>query len=71
MRTNIDIDEKLIKEAMELSKLKTKKAVVEEGLKRLIRLARQKKSLEELRGIGWEGDLEEMRLGWSSPREPL
>jgi Arc/MetJ family transcription regulator len=71
MRTNIDIDEKLIEEAMALSGQKTKKAVVEEGLRRLIRLERQKKSLEELRGMGWEGDLEEMRLGWSLPRPSL
>jgi Arc/MetJ family transcription regulator len=66
VRTNIDIDEKLIQEAMALSGEKTKKSVVEEGLRRLIRLERQKKSLEQLRGIGWEGDLEKMRLGWSA-----
>jgi Arc/MetJ family transcription regulator len=66
MRTNIDIDEKLIQEAMALSGEKTKKSVVEEGLRRLIRLEKQKKSLEQLRGMGWEGDLEKMRLGWSA-----
>ena len=67
MRTNIDIDEKLLDEAMVLTGKKTKKAVVEEGLKRLIGLERQKKSIEELWGMGWDGDLEEMRLGWSLP----
>jgi Arc/MetJ family transcription regulator len=70
MRTNIDIDEKLMQEAMALTGQKTKKSVVEEGLRRLIRLERQKKSAEELWGLGWEGDLEEMRLGWP-PRETL
>jgi Arc/MetJ family transcription regulator len=71
MRTNIEIDEELLQEAMKNSGLKTKKAVVEKALKTLLRLQNQKKSFEKLKGLGWEGDLEEMRLGWSSPREPL
>jgi Arc/MetJ family transcription regulator len=36
MRTNIEIDDKLMKEAMKATKLKTKKATVEAGLKELI-----------------------------------
>jgi Arc/MetJ family transcription regulator len=46
MRTNIEIDDKLMKEAQRLSGLKTKRAVVEEGLKTLVRLKRQMKILE-------------------------
>ena len=46
MRTNIEIDDKLMKEAQRLSGLKTKRAVVEEGLKALVRLKRQMKILE-------------------------
>jgi Arc/MetJ family transcription regulator len=46
MRTNIEIDDKLMKEAQRLSGLKTKRAVVEEGLKTLVRLKRQVKILE-------------------------
>lgn len=69
MRTNIDIDEELLKEAMALTGQKTKKAVVEEGLKRLIRLGRQGRAIENLWGIGWEGDLEAMRTDGS--REPI
>lgn len=65
MRTNIDIDDKLLAEAMSESGLATKKATVEEALRTLIRLKRQRKAFEEMRGIGWEGNLEEMRLGWS------
>jgi Arc/MetJ family transcription regulator len=61
MRTNIDIDEKLIEEALALTGLTTKKAVVEEALKRLIRLGAQGRSIEAMWGLGWEGDLEEMR----------
>ena len=63
MRTNIDIDDDLLSEAMRLSGLKTKKAVVEEALRRLIKLQRQVE-IRGLRGkLRWEGDLEESRLG--------
>ena len=46
MRTNIEIDKELIDEAQRLTGLKTKRAVVEEGLKTLVRLKRQMKILE-------------------------
>jgi Arc/MetJ family transcription regulator len=71
MRMTIDIDKDLLQRAMEGSGLKTRKAVVEKALKTLLRLQNQRRSIEEMWGMGWEGDLEEMRLGWSSPREPL
>jgi Arc/MetJ family transcription regulator len=61
MRTNIDIDEELIGKAMTLTGLRTKKAVVDEALKLLVRLKEQEK-LKDLRGkIHWEGDLDELR----------
>jgi Arc/MetJ family transcription regulator len=66
MRTNIDIDDAMLREAMEFSGSKTKKGAVEEALTFFIRLKKQRQALDELRGIGWEGDLEEMRLGWST-----
>lgn len=50
MRTNIDIDDALLNEAMELTGLTTKKATVEEGLRRLIYLQRQSRALESMRG---------------------
>ena len=65
MRTNIDINDELLGEAMELTGLRTKKAVVEEALELLIRIKNQRKAFEEMRGLGWEGNLEEMRRGWS------
>lgn len=65
MRTNIDIDDELLGEAMELTGLRTKKAVVEEALAFLIRIRNQRRAFDEMRGLGWEGNLEEMRLGWS------
>jgi len=60
VRTNIVIDDKLMKEAMELSGLKTKREVVEQALRTFVRLKRQEDILE-LRGIGWDGDLDAMR----------
>ena len=62
MRTNIVIDEDLMKEAMALSRLKTKKAVVESGLKLLVQIKKQEQ-IKILRGkLKWDGDLDAMRI---------
>jgi len=62
MRTNISIDDKLMKNALRLSGLSTKKDVVEEGLKLLVLLKKQA-GFKKFRGkLKWEGNLEEMRL---------
>lgn len=45
MRTNIDIDDTLLAEAMTLTGLSTKKATVEEALRRLVRHHRQRDAL--------------------------
>jgi Arc/MetJ family transcription regulator len=66
MRTNIDIDDRLLREAMKATGQKTKKATVEEALRLIVKRAGQRRALNELRGMGWEGDLDEMRRGWSS-----
>jgi Arc/MetJ family transcription regulator len=61
MRTNIVIDEKLIREAMKATGLKTKRAVVEAGLQALIQIKGQT-DIRRLRGkVKWEGDLDELR----------
>jgi Arc/MetJ family transcription regulator len=63
MRTNIDIDDDLMRQAMRSSAARTKRAVVEEGLRLLIRTRRQR-SIRRLRGrVAWEGDLGKSRLG--------
>ena len=63
MRTNIDIDDDLMRQAMRTSGAKTKRAVVEEGLRLLIRTRGQGR-IRRLRGkVAWEGDLETSRLG--------
>jgi Arc/MetJ family transcription regulator len=61
MRTNIEIDDDLMDEALKLTGLPTKRAVVEEGLRLMVRLRKQARTLKTLKGLGWEGDLGEMR----------
>ena len=62
MRTNIVIDDNLMAEAMKLSQLETKKAVVESGLRLLIQIKKQER-IKRLRGkLMWDGDLEKMRF---------
>jgi Arc/MetJ family transcription regulator len=61
MRTNIDIDDELMAETMRVTGQKTKKGAVEEAMRRVTRNARLKQAIKELAGIGWEGDLDEMR----------
>jgi len=61
MRTNIEIDENLMEEAMKASGFSTKKATVEEGLRLLVRLKKQER-IKEYRGkLKWEGNLDKMR----------
>jgi Arc/MetJ family transcription regulator len=61
MRTNIDIDDKLMAEAMRSTGAPTKKAAVEEALRLLVQ-TRAQTSIRRLRGkVKWEGDLEQSR----------
>ncbi len=61
MRTNIVIDEELIKKSIEYTGLKTKKEVVNFALRELIRRKERKEILQLKGNLRWEGDLEEMR----------
>ena len=63
MRTNIDIDDALLTEAMSVMGLSTKKAAVEEALRRVVLRHRRLAALDDLTGLGWEGDLDDMREG--------
>ena len=63
MRTNIEIDDELIREALRISGLKTKRAVVEAGLRMLLRLKRQEDILNLVGKVHWEGNLDESRQG--------
>jgi Arc/MetJ family transcription regulator len=63
MRANIVIDNSLMRQAMKATGLSTKKAVVEEGLRMLIKVKGQE-GIRRLRGkVEWEGDLDAMREG--------
>ena len=63
MRTNIEIDDELLLQAMTATGLPTKRATVEEGLRLLVRVRKQVKALAQLKGLGWEGKLDKMRRG--------
>jgi Arc/MetJ family transcription regulator len=63
MRTNIEIDDGLMRKAMRSAKTRTKRATVEAGLRLLIRTHGQS-SMRRLRGnIRWEGELKMSRAG--------
>jgi Arc/MetJ family transcription regulator len=61
MRTNIVIDDRLMREALRATGLKTKRDAVEEGLRTLVRLQKQEE-IRQFRGkLPWRGDLDAMR----------
>lgn len=61
MRTNIDINDELLRVAMEISRAKTKKAAVELALQEYIGMMRRKDLLSLFGQVEWDGDLTEMR----------
>ena len=62
MRTNIEIDDDLMRQAMRCSGATTKRAAVEEALRLLVR-TRAQASLRRLRGkVSWTGNLQTSRL---------
>ena len=61
VRTNIEIDDKLMKDALKATGAKTKREAVELGLKTLVQLRAQEKARELKGKITWEGDLNAMR----------
>ena len=61
MRTNIVIDDQLMRDAMQATGARTKREAVEIGLRTLVKLEQQKQ-IKAFRGrLAWEGDLESMR----------
>ena len=61
MRTNIVIDDQLMKETLRATGLKTKREVVELGLRTVLRM-RQQETIRRFRGkLDWQGDLDAMR----------
>jgi Arc/MetJ family transcription regulator len=63
MRTNIDIDDTLMRQAIRHSGVRTKKAAVEAGLRLLVETHAQQ-SIRRLKGkVQWEGNLDVSRRG--------
>jgi len=62
VRTNVVIDDDLMESALKVSGVRTKKDVIEEGLKLLVKVKNQER-IKGLRGkLNWTGNLDEMRL---------
>jgi Arc/MetJ family transcription regulator len=68
MRTNIEIDDALLAEAIAATGLRTKRKVVEAGLRLLVRQKRQANAQALFGSIRWKGDLHRERL--DAPDEP-
>jgi Arc/MetJ family transcription regulator len=63
MRTNVEIDDELMREALRLSGLKTKRAVIDAALRMFVRVQRQADILNLAGKVHWEGNLDESRKG--------
>lgn len=63
MRTNIEIDDDLMRQAMAASGASTKRAAVEAGLRLLVRLKAQEAALALHGTVDWQGDLDASREG--------
>ena len=61
MRTNIEIDDRLMAEALKASGARTKREAVELGLAALVSIGRQAGLLKLHGKLAWEGDLDAMR----------
>ena len=68
MRTNIDIDEALLTRVMTALGVDSESDAINEALRRLVVL-RQQEAIRGLRGLGWEGDLDDMRTSKHIPAE--
>jgi len=63
MRTNVVIDDKLMRDTLRVTGLKTKREAVDEALRTLLRLRKQAE-IRRFRGkLDWQGDLDAMRSG--------
>lgn len=60
-RTNIELNDRVLKDALKLTHIKTKKEIVNYALEELVKKMRRKKMLELEGRVKWEGNLNEMR----------
>lgn len=67
-RTNIDINEELVREVMRRFQVRTKREAVDLALRRLVGIPVTRDDLLALEGTGWDGDLAALRDGASVPQ---
>ena len=60
-RTNIELDDALVAEVMRRYGVTTKKQAVDLALRRLVGVPLRREFFLSLEGIGWDGDLEDVR----------
>ena len=65
-RTNVVLDAKLIEDCIEVTGIRTQRALIDHALRELLRLENQTKILELKGKVRWEGDLNEWRQGRSA-----
>ena len=61
MRTNIELDDVLVAQALKLSNIKTKKDVIQEALKNYVGWMKKKQLLDLKGNVKWDGNLKDMR----------
>jgi Arc/MetJ family transcription regulator len=61
-RTNIDIDDHLLRNAMAMYRCRTKREAVDLALRKLVGDPMSREEMLTLEGMGWDGDLEAMRF---------
>lgn len=61
MRTNVDLDEKLVERALDLSGCRTKRELLHRCLTEFVRKREQRRILELAGKVLWDGDLRELR----------
>lgn len=61
MRTNIEIDDELMRKALKYSKLRTKKEIINEALDEYVKYQMRLKLLSLQGKVKWVGDLDKMR----------
>jgi Arc/MetJ family transcription regulator len=61
MRTNIEIDDFLLRKAMTMYRCKTKREAVDLALRKLVGNPMSREEALAMEGTGWEGDLEQLR----------
>ncbi|TAE60340.1 MAG: type II toxin-antitoxin system VapB family antitoxin [Bacteroidetes bacterium] len=61
MRTNVFVDDQLLAEAMALSKLPSKRELIQKALESYVRRLKMQQFIELKGKVSWEGNLDEMR----------